>query len=220
MQKKDNFTSTTWTDEAGNSHSWSSAWDFDEVWDINENINNGLPLIKECCYRTLSYQTSEDDETDKSITQFNILSGISIESKTIDGQTITTWTDGVNTYQSGELIMTFEDNVTLWPFMTCELTLNITINNLNSGGVIIYLMNESVIEKQLYLTKSQSLIYEFDQGLNFNIIVSKNYMWNMSFSGSGTFQNNIYSFITEGDTQTHNITINASSTNLNNSIVV
>ena len=70
------------------------------------------------------------------------------------------------------------------------------------------------------LKNRKSVIYEFDQGLNFNIIVSKNYMWNMSFSGSGTLQNNIYSFITEGDTQTHNITINASSTNLNNSIVV
>jgi len=104
-------------------------------------------------------------------------------------------------------------------FVTINVvTLNVVVNNLVNGGIILYILKENAISQQLYITASQSINLELIGDCELTLLVSKPYVWTLSFEGSGDINGNTYTF--SASNETHTISITAVPLGFNNAIII
>ncbi len=114
----------------------------------------------------------------------------------------------------------------VWSKNTSTININITLNVQNSKGIIIYLLNgvenNYTSMTQIVVNSSQTVTLELAKNVTYTIIVSKPYMYNISFSGTGAVVNNSYTFMTADadSTADQSITISGTGNDFNNSLVI
>ena len=100
----------------------------------------------------------------------------------------------------------------------CEVTISVVLENNNNSIVLLNILTEEQITQQIYVNQSQNILLEMDINQEVSLVVSKPFLWRVTYSGSGSLNGDVYKF--NSNDETHIVTITTVNNNFNNVIIV
>ncbi len=251
MKDKSSFTSANGNFSVeGTIYSWNTgadyAWDFDNTWGINADINDGLPVLR--VFYPVDYSvTYQYDSTGENADQPNVVKNfqtlfdgsapytLTLEGDDLfaqEGYSYSQWTNGSNLTYAVSQEISVTESITLypvWEILPVEFTIQFNSSDTASsvGNIFVYILADDVILQQGILNNGATFSATAEPTAQVSVIVTGGYMTNITLTGDdGQQEGNRFvldmSSITNNDTITITYMVTAPNVNtgFNNSIVI